>query len=577
MPRSRALAFLSFAACLLLSLPWIACAPSPEAPPSAGDHVADLVLVGGKIHTLDDAMPEAEALAAKDGRIVAVGARAEVEGWIGDGTEVIDLAGRTAIPGFIEGHGHFMGLGDSRIQLDLRGAASWEEIVEQVAAAAAEAEPGAWIRGRGWHQDKWSAAPDPAVEGFPVHPTLSAVSPDNPVLLTHASGHALFANAKAMELAGVDASTPNPPGGDLLHGADGEPTGLFRETAMDLIHRVRGEMPPESELRRMVELASEETLRKGVTSFHDAGSSFETVDFLKRMADDGTLGVRLWIMVRAPNDQLREKMASAKVAGYADGMLSVGGIKVSLDGALGSRGAWLLEPYTDSPGSVGLNLVPVEEVEETAEIAIEEGVQLCIHAIGDRANREVLDIFEKTFAAHPDKSDLRWRVEHAQHLHPDDLSRFAALKVVASMQAVHCTSDGPWVPDRLGERRSEEGAYMWRSLIDSGALVINGTDVPVEDVDPIAGFYSSITREMVNGERFYPAQSMTRREALRSYTLDVAKAAFEEDEKGSLEVGKLADVVVLSQDILSVDEEAVPDTKIVYTLVGGKVVHRGEI
>ncbi len=539
---------------------------------------ADLVMLGGKVVTVDDANPEVEALAARNGMIVALGTRAEVEAYVGEGTEVLDLAGRLAIPGFIEGHGHFMGLGDSRIQLDLRGAPTWQDIVDQVAAAVAEAAPGEWIRGRGWHQDKWSAAPNPHIEGFPLHQSLSAVSPENPVLLTHASGHASFVNAKAMELAGVTASTPDPPGGEILKDAAGQPMGLFRESAEDLIQSARsadGEAP-EAEARKMAKLASEECLAKGVTSFQDAGSSFETVEFLRQLDSEGRLGVRLWMMIRDSNEALAEKLASAKTEAVGDSHFAVGGIKLSIDGALGSRGAWLLEPYSDSAESTGLNLVTVDVARETAELAIEHGVQLCIHAIGDRANREVLDLFEETFAAHPDKQDLRWRIEHAQHLHLDDIPRFAALDVIASMQTVHCTSDGPWVPDRLGDQRTEEGAYVWQKLMASGALIMNGTDVPVEDVDPIANFHSAVTRLMGNGELFYPDQRMTRMEALKTATLNAAHGAFEEDLKGSLEIGKLADITVLSKDILTIAEEDIPTTSVVYTVVGGEVAYRAD-
>ena len=535
---------------------------------------ADLVLQGGKIVTVDADGAVVEALAARDGRIVALGSSDEIGAYIGEGTEVVALDGRLAVPGFIEGHGHFMGLGDSRIQLDLRQAGSWDDIVAQVEAAVAGAEPGEWIRGRGWHQDKWSAVPEPHVEGFPVHDGLSAISPENPVLLTHASGHALFANAKAMELASVDGSTADPPGGEILHGGDGQPMGLFRETAQDLIHAARGEGPSAAEQKKMAELAAQECLAKGITSFQDAGSSLETIQFLRDLIEDGATLPRLWMMVRASNDDLRQHLGAVVEATRDDERLRVGGIKLSIDGALGARGAWLLEPYSDSPGSTGLNLVPLDVAQETAEIAIEEGVQLCIHAIGDRANREVLDLFQATFEAHPDKSDLRWRIEHAQHLHPEDIPRFAELGVVASMQAVHCTSDGPWVPDRLGDQRSEEGAYVWRKLIDSGALVTNGTDAPVEDVSAIASYYSSVSRLLPDGTRFYPDQVMSRQEALESYTLHVAQAVFEEGVKGSLEVGKLADVVVLSQDLLTIPEEDIPATQVDVTILGGEVVHR---
>ncbi len=313
-----------------------------------------------------------------------------------------------------------------------------------------------------------------------------------------------------------------------------------------------------------------------MTSFQDAGSSFETIARLRGAAEDGLLGVRLWVMIRERNDALEQAAGDYPLIGAVDNMLTVRAIKRTIDGALGSHGAWLLEPYSDLPESAGLNTVPVADLERTARIALDHGLQLCVHAIGDRANRETLDLFERTFEAHPDKRDLRWRVEHAQHLHPSDVPRFAELGVIASMQAVHCTSDGPWVPLRLGDERSANGAYLWRDLVDSGAVVSNGTDAPVEDVDPIANFHASVTRRMSNGEAFYPEQRMTRMEALRSYTINAAYAAFEEQIKGSLTPGKLADVTVLSQDIMTIPEDEIPQTEVVYTIVGGKVSYRAE-
>jgi predicted amidohydrolase YtcJ len=396
------------------------------------------------------------------------------------------------------------------------------------------------------------------------------------VLLTHASGHALMANAVAMQVAGINGETPDPPGGQILRSAEGLPTGLFNETAMALIHQARSAVAENeaAEGRRMIELASAECLAKGVTSFQDAGSSFEQVDQLREAASDGALGVRLWVMIRDSNERLAEKLASYKIRGEAGNFFSVGGIKVSIDGALGSRGAWLLEPYSDEPDTSGLNLVSLEETEETARLAMQHGFQLCIHAIGDRGNREILELYERAFAAQPERKDLRWRIEHAQHLQPSDIPRFAELAVTASIQGVHCTSDGSWVPQRIGAARAEEGAYVWRKLIDSGAMVINGTDVPVEDVSPIASFYASVSRRLASGETFYPEQRMSRMEALASYTKNAAWAVFEEDLKGTLETGKLADVTVLSKDILEIPEEEIPLTEVLYTIVDGKVAYR---
>ncbi|MEQ9570320.1 MAG: amidohydrolase, partial [Longimicrobiales bacterium] len=529
--------------------------------------------------TVDDALPEAEAVAMRGDRIVAVGTATEIDAYVGEATEVIDAQGRLVIPGFIEGHGHFTGLGDSRMILDLTTATSFDDIVAQVAEAAADAPPGTLIRGRGWHQEKWTTTPEPNVDGVPLHDALSAVSPDHPVYLTHASGHAAFVNGRALELAGIDASTPDPDGGTIVRGASGRATGLLRETAQGLVRGIgSGETTPEEQaerFRRQVELAGQESLSKGVTSFHDAGTGFGTVDGYRELADAGELPVRLYVMIRTNNDDLEANLDDAHMEGYADGFLTVRSIKRSIDGALGSHGAWLLEPYEDLPSSAGLNTSPVDDVEETARIAAEHGFQLNVHAIGDRANREVLDLYQRAWdAAGLEGDDLRWRIEHAQHLHPDDIPRFAGMGVIASMQGVHGTSDGPWVPEKLGDERAQSGAYMWRSLWDSGAVVTNGTDTPVEDVDPIASYYAMVSRMMNTGEKFYPDEALTRMESLRAYTINNAYAAFQEDDLGSITPGKYADLVILSQDILSVPEAEIPSTRVDVTILAGEVAYR---
>ena len=533
---------------------------------------ADLILQNGKIVTLDPKRPQVEAIAITGDRIVAVGTNAQIAAQKTAGARVIDLGGRLAIPGFIEGHGHFTGLGESRMQLNLSGVKSWDEIVSMVAAAAREAKPGAWILGRGWHQEKWTAAPTPNVEGFPLEASLSRVSPRNPVLLTHASGHAAFANAEALRLAGITAATPDPPGGQILRDAQGHATGLLRETAQGLVRKM---IPPgtEADARRAIELAMRECLSKGITSFQDAGSPPETIDRIGSVLESKSGGwLRLWVMLRASNARLEPILERYRRVGALGNRLTVRAIKRQIDGALGSRGAWLLAPYADLPSSAGLNTEDPADIEKTAELAMANGYQLCVHAIGDRANREVLDIYERVFRRHPEKMGLRWRIEHAQHLSAADIPRFARLGVIASMQGIHCTSDAPYVLARLGPRRAEEGAYVWRKLLRSGAVVTNGTDAPVEDVNPIACFYASVSRRLKDGTVFYPEQRMSRMEALRSYTLSNAYAAFEEDVKGSLEVGKLADVTVLSKDILTVPEEEIPSAEVVYTIVGGRVM-----
>jgi len=541
---------------------------------------ATLVLRNGRIATVDDAKPQAQALAARGDTLVAVGTNEEIARYVGPQTKVIDLQGRRAVPGFIEAHGHFTGVGEARIVLNLTRAKNWDEIVAMVRDAAGKARPGEWIRGRGWHQEKWDRPPQPAVEGFPTHASLSAAAPNNPVVLEHASGHASFANAKAMELAGVTRDTKSPAGGDILKDAKGEPTGLFRETADGLLDqaytRARASLTAEQReayVRRELELADEEAVSKGITSFEDAGSSFETIDVMKKVASEGKLGLRLWVMIRDSNERLTQRLAAYRLIDGYDKHLTVRAIKHTLDGALGSRGAWLLEPYSDLPTSTGLETTPLATVRATAELAMQHGYQLCVHAIGDRANRETLDLFEAAFKAHPDKKDVRWRIEHAQHLSLADIPRFGRLGVIASMQGIHCTSDAVFVPARLGAKRSEEGAYVWQKLMKTGAVIANGTDAPVEDVDPIANFYATVTRRLADGSTFYPDQRMSREEALRSYTHNGAFAAFQEGSKGSLTVGKLADITVLSKDILTVPEEEIRSARVDYTIVGGKVLY----
>jgi len=535
---------------------------------------ADLVLTNGRIVTVEEAQPEAEAIAITGDRITALGSAGAMQKYVGPNTKVVDLKGQLAIPGFIESHGHFTGVGEMKLVLDLTTAKSWDEILAMVGEAAKKAAPGEWIRGRGWHQEKWTARPEPNVEGFPTHASLDKVSPDNPVVLTHASGHASFVNAKAMELSGIKRSTESPAGGDILRDPSGDATGLLRETASRLIKQpeLQG-TEREAYGRKVLQLADREVLSKGITTFEDAGSPLETIDLMKKVVDEGAMGVRLWVMIRQRNEDIASKLTHYKMIDHGNGHLTVRAIKKVIDGALGSRGAWLLAPYADKPNSSGLETTPVAEIEQTARLAIANGYQLCVHAIGDRGNRETLSIFERAFNANPSKRDLRWRVEHAQHLSAQDIPRFGKLGVIASMQGIHCTSDAPYVIERLGAKRAEEGAYVWQKLMKTGAVIANGTDAPVEDVDPIASYYASVSRKLKDGTVFYPEQRMSRMEALESYTINGAYAAFEETNRGSLKPGKYADVTVLSKDILKVPEDEIPTARVVYTIVGGRVLY----
>lgn len=559
---------------LVLSAGVAMASPEPVAP-------ADLVLLHARIATLDPSRPEATALAVRGDRIVAVGSDPDIAVFQGASTRVIDGAGRRVVPGFIEGHGHFMALGEQLSVLDLRGVASWEAVVGTVRKAAASAKPGAWIQGAGWHQEKWASVPVDAVGGVPTNAALNAAAPDNPVLLGHGSGHGVLVNDVALALAGIDAGTPDPAGGDIVRDARGKATGWMVDAAADLVTAAmqrslaaRSAAEQRAEQVDRVRLAGQEALSKGVTSFNDAGTPFATIDVFRELADAGELPLRLYVMVGLETNAVMEKnLARYRMVGHAGNFLTVRAIKRMVDGALGSHSAWLLEPYADDPSSLGFMVEPPAVIARTAELAIANGYQLATHAIGDRANREILDIYEHALKQVPDGKALRWRIEHAQHLRPDDVPRFATLGVIASMQGVHATADGPWVSKRLGEQRARERTYVWRSLMNAGAMIVNGTDTPVEDIDPLACFRASVTREMADGARFYPEQVMTREEALVSYTRDNAYATFEEDLKGTLSVGKLADFVVLDRDILSVTDVELRGARVLQTVLGGRVVY----
>ena len=558
----------------------LVCIAATLAEVGAQPRPADLVLRGGTIVTVDDARPSAEAIAVSGDTIVFVGSVSDIQPYIGSATKVIDLKGALAVPGLIDAHVHFTGVGQAARNLKLAPARNWDEIVRMVGEAAKKAKPGEWILGRGWHQEKWTPAPSPNIEGFPLHDALSQVSPNNPVWLTHASGHAGFANAKAMEVAGVTRTTPDPTGGQILKDKNGNPTGLFNERAQSIVgdalardRATRTRAQVDADLRTEIQLASEEALSKGLTTVADAGSPPATIELMKKVVDEKKLPLRVWMMLRETPDKLASDMPKYRVVNYGDKRFTVRAVKRAVDGALGSRGAWMLEPYADLQTTSGFNTDSLEDVRRSAELAVINDYQICVHAIGDRGNREVLDIFEETFKRHPDKDgrQLRWRIEHAQHLSARDIPRFGQLGVIASMQGVHATSDAVFVLARLGPKRAEEGAYVWQKLMKSGATIANGTDAPVEDISPIASFYASVSRKLKDGSVFYPDQRMSRIEALRSYTINAAYAGFEETIKGSLKPGKLADITVLSKNIMTVPEDQIPSTEVLYTIVGGKV------
>ena len=542
---------------------------------------ADLIFTNGIIYTVNEAQPTAEAVAVKDGMILAVGTSEEIEKHRAENTEVIDLQGETMTPGLVESHAHLMGIGYNKLELDLMYVKTYDELVEKVAEAVAKAETGDWITGRGWHQDKWIEKPETMVKGFQTNDKLNEVSADNPVFLRHASGHASFANENALQLAGISNLKGERPGevegGEIILDDLGNPTGVLTERASGLVARlVPAETPEKAE--EALTLALKELNEKGITSFHDAGSGQATIDLIQKFKNEGKLTVRQYVMLTGTQPALLDQWYKrGPMIDTTDHMLTVRSIKLNCDGALGPRGAWLLEDYSDRSGHQGHETLPMSVVTEVSEKAIPAGFQVCAHAIGDRANQEILDRYEGAFTKFPDAKDLRFRIEHAQHIHPDDIPRFGEMGVIAAMQAIHLSSDRPWAIDRLGEKRIIDGAYVWQKLMKSGAVVTNGTDAPVEPVDPIPSFYASVTRKTLEGmpEGGYEGdQKMTRSEALKSYTLDGAFAEFEENFKGSIEVGKAADFTVFDKNIMEVPEDDILNAKVAMTVVAGKVVYK---
>ncbi|MGH9346237.1 MAG: amidohydrolase [Vicinamibacterales bacterium] len=539
------------------------------AAPSAQDVPADLILHNAKIYTADDTKPRAEAIAIRGDRIAAVGASAEILKLRGPSTRAIDARGRTIVPGLHDAHGHFTGLGASLQVLRLRGTRNWEQIVGMVRRRAASARPGEWILGRNWDQNDWP------VKEFPVHELLSAAAPTNPVYLTRVDGHAAIANKAAMDAAGLTRDTGDPDGGRIIRDANGNPTGTLVDRAMGLVSR---HVPPLSreQLEEQILLADAEARQLGLTMVHDAGANTQTVEAYKRLVDSGKLQTRLYVMLRGPMSMLKPHFDRGPIADYGNHHLAVRAMKISADGALGSRGAALLEPYSDEPGNTGLLVNRPEEVYAQVLAAARAGFQPCVHAIGDRGNRLVMDTFERVQREVPGSRTLRMRNEHAQILDAAEIPRFATLNVIASMQATHATSDLPWAPARLGPQRIEEGAYVWQKLLKSGAVIANGSDFPVEEPNPMLGIYAAITRQDESGNppgAWQPDQRMSRDETLRSFTIHAAFAAHAEKDLGSLTAGKLADLVVLSKDIMTVAPKEILTTTVTTTIVGGKIVY----
>ncbi|MBI1768956.1 MAG: amidohydrolase [Bacteroidetes bacterium] len=543
---------------------------------------ADLIIRGGKIYTANDSQTEVEAVAVKGDKIIFTGRESDAEKFKNDQTKVIDLQGKTMTPGFIEGHGHLLGLGFQELTLNLADTKSYDELVERVKDAVAKSKRGDWIIGRGWHQDRWEKKPQKLIKGFQTHEMLSLISPDNPVYLTHASGHAAFANGKAMEIAGVNQLSKEKlqkdlgEGGEIIRDPLGNPTGIFVEHAQSIVSKFIPASSTET-LSKAYELAMNACLRNGITSFHDAGISRDNLLLLKRFKKENKLKVRLYEMLSGSDKSLVSEYFKNGIEVDSAHWLTIRSVKLYSDGALGSRGAWLLSPYSDRMETSGMPLMSMDSVLKMSREGLRAGFQICTHAIGDRANREILDRYEIAFKENPEQAkDVRFRIEHAQHIDPLDIPRFASLGVIPAMQAIHLSSDRPWAIDRLGEKRIKESAYMWQSLLKSGARIVNGTDVPVEPINPIACFFASVTRQTLKGEPvggYEPDEKMTRAQALKSYTLDAAFGAFEENIKGSIAVGKLADFTIFSQDLMTVPDDKILSTEVMMTIVGGKILY----
>jgi predicted amidohydrolase YtcJ len=526
----------------------------------------DLILVGGVVHTMDPLHPLADAVGIVGDRISYVGERAGIEGRIGDQTRVLDVDGQTVIPGMMDTQIHFVELGRRAEIVDLVGTTSIDDIRARLSTACAAVEPGRWVHGRGWDQNDWAAP------RFPTVTDLEGVCEANPVCLDRICRHVYWVNRTALARAGVTAATGDPAGGRIGHLEAGEPDGLFFDDAQDLVDQV---IPGASveDLERWVPIAQQRCLELGLTSVGDSGTTQKRLTAYETAAQAGKLDVRIYVMIEDDPAEVAAVMQQGPRTGLYDHHLTIRTIKENVDGTMGARGAAMLEPYSDDPDNLGTLIIEYDDLLEVTVRALERGFQMDTHAIGDRATRLVLDAYEEALRKHPTR-DHRFRIEHAQRVHPDDIPRFERLGVIPMMQPTQATSDMPWVGQRLGPERLET-AYAWRTMVDSGARVGFGSDYPVESANPLWGIHAATTRQDHDGQPdggWYPEQRITAAEALRAYTLDAAHACFEEDLRGSLEVGKLADLVVLDRDILVVRPQELLETQVLLTIVGGKVV-----
>lgn len=536
---------------------------------------ADLVFKNGIVYTVDEKMPQAQAVAVAAGKILAVGSDTEIERLVGDDTRVIDLHGKTMVPGFIDSHYHYMGVGQREYYLNLDGTKALEEFLEKLKAESAEKSKAEWIVGRGWIEEDW-----PTKE-FPTRYDLDKVAPENPVTLRRADGHAAVVNSLALQIASIDKSTADPQGGQILRDSKGEATGMLIDKAMNLVlQHVPSDSTPEM-IRKYAKKAEQVALSYGITEVHDMGSTWLIADVWKEMYKNDELKIRLYTYIRGPGEDTDRLLNEGPQIGLFDHRFTVRGIKITADGALGSRGAALLEPYSDAETS-GLLIFKDEQIYPTIEKALENGIQMAVHAIGDRANRTVLDLFERAMKEVPPEKQShkppRFRIEHAQIVHWDDLPRFAKLGVIPSMQPSHAIGDLHFAVRRLGPERMTEG-YAWRTFIDSGCIIPGGSDAPVEEGNPLIEFYAAAVRKDTTGfsaEGWHPELKMSREEALKSLTIWGAYAAFEEEIKGSITPGKLADFVVLDRDLMTEPDGRLFDIKVLMTVVGGEVVFQRE-
>ena len=554
---------------LLVAVLIYACgaAPSPAANSKeafvfdAVDAPADLLIRVRKVITLADGIPaDADTIAIRDGRITAVGSVASLASHVGPATQRVEWPDSVAVPGLVDSHAHLTGLGASLSRLDLRGTSTIDEIVAEVRAADFG---GGWVVGRGWDQNNWLE------EEFPTHAPLTEALPNHPVALTRIDGHAIWVNAKAMQVAGVTAETPEPVGGRIVRDANGQPTGVFVDEAMSLI-RDREPPPSRAQIRRWIERAITACHRVGLTGVHDAGASAEQVEIYRELAKKGDFGLRVHVMLAGDDPEVARMIAAGPVR---DSFVDVVGVKYFADGALGSRGAWLLEPYADAPDTSGIAGLHGEALVEKVEAAAAQGFQVGVHAIGDAAARDVMDAYSAVLAA---GNDRRFRIEHAQVVHPDDQARMAALGVLALVQPTHATSDMDWAERRLGPQRVRY-AYAWRSLRNAGVRLALGSDFPVERPNPTEGLFAAVARVDAAGEPkggWYAGEALTAEEALRGFTVDAAYAGFREATRGRIALGYDADITILGGDPLTVSPAQLRVLPVKGVVVAGRVVYR---